>query len=96
MVGWQRVLSKPYVYPLDAATAAAERGGLTMAWIPTGFDFGMLRVERLIEVRGAVVVRVLNRASGKYVEVQTTAHGRRQYVTCGHFDRKTLARLLKA
>lgn len=62
--------------------------------IPTGFDFGVLRVERLTEDHGAIVVRVLNRASGKYIDVQTTARGRRQHVTCGRLDRNELAAFL--
>lgn len=59
-----------------------------------GFDFGMLRVERLAEHNGYVVVRVLNRQSGKYVEVESTPQGRNQYVRCGTIEKDALADVL--
>ena len=52
-----------------------------------GFDCGNLRCEALTEN----LVRVLNLRTGKYVDVQTTPKGMKQYVTCGQFGGAVLA-----
>lgn len=55
-----------------------------------GFDFGALRVERVVEHKGYVVVRICNRISGKYVDVSTTPKGKKQYVSVGTLNKDTL------
>jgi hypothetical protein len=62
---------------------------------PFGFDFGHLRVERLAEHKGSVMVRVLNKVTGQYVNVQTSPAGRKQYVNVGTIKKDSLSRFLE-
>jgi len=56
-----------------------------------GFEFGNLIVIRLWSHKGATCIRVLNKVTGLYVDVQTTAKGRKQYVNTGELNRHALA-----
>lgn len=59
---------------------------------PYGFDFGHQRVTRMVEHRGATVVRVLNMVTGQYVDVQTSPAGRKNYVSVGTLDKDAMKR----
>ena len=62
---------------------------------PFGFDFGHQRVTRMVEDRGATVVRVLNMVTGQYVDVQTSPAGRKNYVNVGTLGKDALRRELE-
>jgi hypothetical protein len=59
---------------------------------PYGFDFGHQRITRMVEHRGATIVRVLNMVTGQYVDVQTSPAGRKNYVSVGTLDKGELKR----
>lgn len=59
---------------------------------PYGFDFGHQRVTRMVEHKGATIIRVLNMVTGQYVDVQTSAKGRKNYVNVGTLEKGALKR----
>jgi hypothetical protein len=63
---------------------------------PYGFDFGHQRVTRMVEHKGATIIRVLNMVTGQYADVQTSAKGRKNYVSVGTLDKDALKRELEA
>lgn len=62
---------------------------------PCGFDFEHQRVTRLWSHKGASCLRVLNMVTGEYVDVQTSATGRRNLVHVGVLDKAALKRELE-
>lgn len=48
-----------------------------------GFDISHLRAERLCEMNGVAIVRVFNRVTGDYVEVQCSRKGRKTHISTG-------------
>jgi len=62
---------------------------------PYGFDFEHQRVTRLWSHKGASCLRVLNMVTGQYVDVQTSATGRKNYVNVGALDKGALTRELE-
>ena len=59
---------------------------------PCGFDFGHQRITRMVEHRGATIVRVLNMVTGQYVDVQTSPAGRKSYVSVGTLNKDAMKR----
>ena len=59
---------------------------------PCGFDFGHQRITRMVEHRGATIVRVLNMVTGQYVDVQTSPTGRKNYVSVGTLNKDAMKR----
>ena len=63
---------------------------------PYGFDFGHQRVTRMFsDQSGVTLIRVLNMVTGQYVDVQTSAKGRKNYVNVGTLDKDALKRELE-
>jgi hypothetical protein len=62
---------------------------------PYGFYFEHQRVTRLWSHKGAFCLRVLNMVTGQYVDVQTSAAGRKNYVNVGALDKGALKRELE-
>lgn len=62
---------------------------------PYGFDFEHQRVTRLWSHNGVSCLRVLNMVTGQYVDVQTSAAGRKNFVNVGALDKDALKRELE-
>jgi hypothetical protein len=50
-----------------------------------GFQYGQADVSRVCSDKGAVILRIASRATGKFVDVQISAKGRKLYVSTGEY-----------